>query len=200
MSVSHRVTPNQQFTYLRKGNKKRLISYPRDKKDTTYEILEGVVTIDELSISSNMTLQTLIIPDSLSMDIRSQFIRMENTHVLTASLYSYTSIQNIVAKDTNPNYTSVDGVLYTKDLKEMVYVSSGRTNEVIIPDEVETIRDEAIYYSQVARRISKMYIPSNVVNISDSTISFLNSFVNIVEVSEDNPIFTVDSNNKLIKK
>ena len=181
-------------------NKKRLISYPRDKKDTTYEILEGVVTIDELSISSNMTLQTLIIPDSLSMDIRSQFIRIKNTHVLTASLYSYTSIQNIVAKDTNPNYTSVDGVLYTKDLKEMVYVSSGRTNEVIIPDEVETIRDKAIYYSQVARRISKMYIPSNVVNISDSTISSLNSFVNIVEVSEDNPIFTVDSNNKLIKK
>ena len=75
-----------------------------------------------------------------------------------------------------------------------------RTKEVIIPDEVETIRDEAIYYSQVARRISKMYIPSNVVNISDSTISSLNSFVNIVEVSEDNPIFTVDSNNKLIKK
>lgn len=181
-------------------DKKRLISYPRNKKDTTYEILEGVVTIDELSIASNTTLQTLVIPDSLSMDIRDKFIRMENTHVLTASLYSANSIQNIIAKDTNPNYTSVDGVLYTKDLKTIIYVSSGRTNEVIIPDGVETIRDEAIYYNQAARRISKMYIPEGLVNISDNTINALNNFVEFVEVAENNPTFTVDSNNKLIRK
>ena len=125
---------------------------------------------------------------------------VEDEHLLNSCLYSYNAIQNIVAKETNPNYKSVDGVLYTKDLKEMVYVSSGRTNEVILPEGVETIKDDSVYWSQVGRKISKMYIPQSVVNISDNTIQRINSFVKIVEVSENNPVFTVDANNKLIKK
>ena len=182
-------------------NGKRLVSYPRNKKDTTYEILEGVEILDQMSIASNMTLQTLVIPDSLNFELKTfPGFTIENYHPLGLALYSYNAIQNIETKDTNQNYKSVDGVVYTKDLKEMVYVSSGRTNEVVIPDGVETIRDKAIYYSQVGRKISKMYIPASVVNISDSIINSLNSFVQVVEVSPDNPVFTVDSNNKLIKK
>ena len=183
-------------------DKKRLVSYPRDKKDKTYEILEGVELLDQMSIASNMTLETLIIPDSLIMERKTYPIfTWENDHPLNFALYNYNAIQNIVAKDTNPNYTSVDGVLYTKDLKEMVYVSSGRTKEVIIPDGVETIRDRSTFWSQVARHIPRIYIPSSVINISDDAMNFLNNgFITNIEVSADNPAFTLDSNGKLIRK
>ena len=181
---------------------KRLVCYPRNKKDTTYEIQEGVMLLDQMSIASNMTLQTLVIPDSLIIERKTYpGFTWENDQPLIFSLYNYNAIQNIETKETNPNYKSVDGVLYTKDLKELVYISSGRTKEVIIPDGVETIRERSIYWSQVARNVSKIYIPSSVVNISDNALSSINNgFIKKLEISEDNPSFTLDSNGKLIRK
>ena len=182
-------------------DRKRLISYPRNKKDNTYEILEGVVTLDELSFASNMIVQTVIFPDSLSFEARTQGIRFQGTSVLKSAFYNYSALENIEVKDTNPNYKSNDGVLYTKDMKNLVYISSGRTKEVIIPDGVETINDNSIYWSQVARSVSKMYIPASVTNISDSALKGVNNgFIKKIEISEDNPSFTLDSNGKLIRK
>ena len=181
---------------------KRLVCYPRNKKDTTYEIQEGVELLDQMSIASNMTLQTLVIPDSLIIERKTYpGFTWENDQPLIFSLYNYNAIQNIETKETNPNYKSVDGVLYTKDLKELVYISSGRTKEVIIPDGVETIRERSIYWSQVARSVSKIYIPASVVNISDNALSSINNgFIKKIEISEDNPSFTLDSNGKLVRK
>ena len=180
---------------------KRLISYPRNKKDNTYEIQEGVVTLDELSFASNMIVQTVIFPDSLSFEVRTQGIRFLGANILQAAFYNYSALENIEVKDTNPNYKSNDGVLYTKDMKNLVYISSGRTKEVIIPDGVETINDNSIYWSQVARSVSKMYIPASVINISDSALKGVNNgFIKKIEISEDNPAFTLDSNGKLIRK
>ena len=181
---------------------KRLVCYPRNKKDTTYEIQEGVELLDQMSIASNMTLSTLILPDSLIIKEQTypQFT-WENDHLLDYSLYNYNAIENIEVKDTNPNYKSNDGVLYTKDMKNLVYISSGRTKEVIIPDGVETINNNSIYWSQVARSVSKMYIPASVTNISDSALKGVNNgFIKKIEISEDNPSFTLGSNGKLIRK
>ncbi|MFR3156509.1 MAG: leucine-rich repeat domain-containing protein [Christensenellales bacterium] len=181
---------------------KRLVCYPRNKKDKTYEIQEGVELLDQMSIASNMTLSTLILPDSLIIKEQTypQFT-WENDYLLDYSLYNYNAIENIEVKDTNPNYKSNDGVLYTKDMKNLVYISSGRTKEVIIPDGVETINDNSIYWSQVARSVSKMYIPASVTNISDSALKGVNNgFIKKIEISEDNPSFTLGSNGKLIRK
>ena len=182
-------------------DKKRMLLYPRNKKGDTYEILEGVVTLDEFAFASNMNLENLIVPDSLTLEPRKQGIRSKNVCVLTSALYSYTSIKNIIIKDSNLNYTSIDGVVYTKDLKELVYVAAGRTNEVIIPDGVETIRSYSTFSSQVGRKVSKMYIPNSVINIADIEIELLNNgFIRKIEVAEDNPAFTLDGNGKLVRK
>lgn len=182
-------------------DEKRMISYPRNKSDETFEIPESVITLDELSISSNCLLDTIIIPDNFVLDPIPNFIRMEGAHVLTAALYSYNEVNNIVAKETNPNYKSVDGVLYSKDLTELVYISSGRTSEVIIPEGVTSIRDRALYYNQVYYiKASKIYIPASLQNITDAQINSLNSISQKIEVSPDNPNFTVNESNKLIRK
>lgn len=182
-------------------DEKRMISYPRNKKDETFEIPESVITLDELSIASNCILDTIIIPDNFVLDPIPNFIRMEGAHVLTSALYSYNEVDNIVAKETNPNYTSVDGVLYNKDITELVYISSGRTSQVIIPEGVTSIRDRALYWNQVYYvKASKIYIPASLENITDAQINSLNSISQKIEVSPDNTKFTVDANNKLIRK
>ena len=183
-------------------DKKRLISYPRNKKGDTYEILDGVVTLDEFAFASNMNLQTLKVPDSLTFEPRKKGIRSGNRTPVTAALYSYSAIQDIILNETNPNYTSIDGVVYTKDKKQLMCVSTGRTKEVIIPDGVETIIDYAVFPSQVARSIPKMYIPSSLTNISDMNLKLLNNYgaIRKFEIAEDNPAFTLDSNGKLIRK
>ena len=183
-------------------DKKRLISYPRNKKGDTYEILDGVVTLDEFAFASNMNLQTLKVPDSLTFEPRKKGIRMENITPVTTALYSYSAIQDIILNETNPNYTSIDGVVYTKDKKQLMCVSTGRTKEVIIPDGVETIIDYAVFPSQVARSIPKMYIPSSLTNISNMNLKILNNYgaIRKFEIAEDNPAFTLDSNGKLIRK
>ena len=183
-------------------DKKRLISYPRNKKGDTYEILDGVVTLDEFAFASNMNLQTLKVPDSISFEPRKEGIRMKNITPVTTALYSYSAIQDIILNETNPNYTSIDGVVYTKDKKELLCVSTGRTKEVIIPDGVETIIDYAVFPSQVARSIPKMYIPSSLTNISNMNLKILNNYgaIKKFEIAEDNPAFTLDSNGKIIRK
>ena len=183
-------------------DKKRLISYPRNKKGDTYEILDGVVTLDEFAFASNMNLQTLIVPDSLTFESRKEGIRAPNETPVTAALYSYSAIQDINIKETNPNYISIDGVVYTKDKKELLCISTGRTKEVIIPDGVETIIDYAVFPSQVGRSIPKMYIPSSLTNISNMNLKILNNYgaIRKFEIAEDNPAFTLDSNGKIIRK
>lgn len=183
-------------------DKKRLISYPRNKKGDTYEILDGVVTLDEFAFASNMNLQTLKVPDSLTFEPRKKGIRSGNRTPVTAALYSYSAIQDIILNETNPNYTSIDGVVYTKDKKQLMCVSTGRTKEVIIPDGVETIIDYAVFPSQVARSIPKMYISSSLTNISDMNLKLLNNYgaIRKFEIAEDNPAFTLDSNGKIVRK
>ena len=183
-------------------DKKRLISYPRNKKGDTYEILDGVVTLDEFAFASNMNLQTLKVPDSLTFEPRKEGIRSGNRTPVTAALYSYSAIQDIILNETNPNYTSIDGVVYTKDKKQLMCVSTGRTKEVIIPDGVETIIDYAVFPSQVGRSIPKMYIPSSLTNISNMNLKLLNNSgaIRKFEIAEDNPAFTLDSNGKIIRK
>ena len=183
-------------------DKKRLISYPRNKKGDTYEILDGVVTLDEFAFASNMNLQTLIVPDSLTFEPRKEGIRAPNETPVTAALYSYSAIQDINIKETNPNYISIDGVVYTKDKKELLCISTGRTKEVIIPDGVETMIDYAVFPSQVGKSISKMYIPSSLTNISDMNLKILNNYgaIKKFEIAEDNPAFTLDSNGKIVRK
>lgn len=184
-------------------DKKRLICYPRNKEGITYQMPDEVKLLDQMSIASNMEIKTLIISDNLSFDLQTfPNFTIQNTHLLDTSLYSYNSIEDIIAKESNLKYASKDGVLYTKDFKDLVYISSGRTKEVVIPEGVETIKDKSMSPSQVANGISKLYIPASVINISDATITYINNnqIVSKIEVSTDNPIFKLDTSGKLIKK
>ena len=95
------------------------------------------------------------------------------------------SLPEINVDENNKNYASVDGVLYTKDLKTMLSCPTGYEKETIaIPEETEVINDYAFYDC-----ISLKYIdlPKNIREIAGETEPFEGcDSLHVINVVEDN--------------
>lgn len=58
--------------------------------------------------------------------------------------FSYCSkLTEILVDSENQNYSSIDGVLYSKDKTTLIQVPGGKSGEVIIPDAVTTVEEYA---------------------------------------------------------
>ncbi|WP_294852425.1 leucine-rich repeat domain-containing protein [uncultured Oscillibacter sp.] len=68
------------------------------------------------------------------------------------------NLTSITVDESNPNYTSVDGVLYNKNCTVLCVVPSGKTGSFTIPDTVTTVQD---YAFQVGK-LSSITIGKNV--------------------------------------
>ena len=78
-------------------------------------------------------------------------------------------LKNIVVSKNNKYYTSVDGVLYTKDKKTLVQYPLGNTRTTFtIPDFVTKIVVSAF---QGSKNIKKLVIPGNVTNVSEKAFA-----------------------------
>ena len=172
-----------------------LIGFPCAKMlpEGRYEIPEGVTIIDDMCFSragfSGGNLKTLVLPDSYivkanngpnSLSYNSYF-----WNSLSAALYSYSGIEKYEVKETNPNYVSVNGVLYTKDMKTLVCVPQNYRGELIIPEGVESIFEGAFtmdstgnYYPKYPY-MTKLYIPSTVISFNKNRYhaSFFNKLI-----------------------
>ncbi len=78
--------------------------------------------------------------------------------------YELSNLESIEVSESNPNYTSIDGVLYNKDITEIIAYPSGKPDETYkIPDGVESVSITDFYLSQ----IKNLYIPDSLVKIED---------------------------------
>ena len=62
--------------------------------------------------------------------------------------WAFTNNQKLKAfevSEENPYFCSVDGVLFTKDMKTLLFFPCANVNEYTVPDTVETIRSKAFY-------------------------------------------------------
>ena len=62
-----------------------------------------------------------------------------------------------------PRYKTVDGILYSADMKTLILCPAGKTGEVTIPDGVERIRKQAFFGS----KISKVVFPDSLVRLQN---------------------------------
>lgn len=199
---------------------KRLVSYPACKEGASYEIPEGVEYIDELAFSSNRgnateTLKTLTLPDSYTIkkygEQSSLTINYENS--LANALYIASDVEEVLVKDTNTKYQSVDGCLYSKDGTVCWYIPSYK-NTVNIIDGCTTIEGAYCNPYIVKSGKSNVYvinIPASLTTISVyndtyNTIAYMNEMVDntrfdfTVNVDVNNPVYMVDENGYLIMK
>ncbi|RQE00262.1 leucine-rich repeat domain-containing protein [Prevotella intermedia] len=141
--------------YDKRNGTKRLLCYPGTKSDETYSIPEGVTSIATCSFMRASKLKTLKLPASLSKievsmdDVWDQWI---NPFVYSGS------ITTIDVASGNNTYKSVDGVVFTKDGKQLVIypvakTGDGGTTTYTVPAGVENIADAAFNTSTQVRQI-----------------------------------------------
>ena len=75
---------------------------------------------------------------------------------------STAQVLNYYVKEDNPNYISVDGIIFTKDLKTLEAFPTGRTGHYEIPDGTECVGMDAF----TGTALDSIYVPDSVRHIS----------------------------------
>lgn len=122
---------------------------------------ETLVQLLEISIPSNIILEN-------------NDIGASECCVLLPALLNYYTLSSIEINESNPIYTTVDGILYTKDMKTLIKCPELKVGRLIIPDGVEVIADKAFINSN----INSVVCPDSLISIKS------NAFCNCYELNE----------------
>ncbi len=101
---------------------------------------------------SGSNIKTIEIPSTVTSIAENTFNNLAN-------------LENIIVHQANTAYKSVDGVLYTADLKTLIYYPRGKTAKKFdsIPASVNKIENYAFYYS----RVEEVELPTSITSIGD---------------------------------
>lgn len=124
--------------------------------DTHCVIREGVVKIEDEAFSDCSNMISIEIPASV-------------TFISGWAFRGCTKLASFETSDLNESYTSIDGILFTKDKKTLVAFPPGKSlSSIVIPKSVTTIGDYAFYE---CKDLTEIKIPDGVVAIGNNTFS-----------------------------
>lgn len=130
------------------------VSYCPKLKSLT--IKEGSLkTLDMMDIYSCWSLSTVSLPKSLSG---------------FSSFYDCDSVEKVSVNSKSPYYKSHNGVVYTKDLKTLVYYPPGKKDTYfIVPASVDVITRTAF---NNAKHLGAVYVPKTVKEIGETAFGY----------------------------
>lgn len=136
----------------------------KEEKITLPEAINGIeVTSVQSGFGKNSNLKSI----TFSKNIRKN---------LTA-LSDISTLEEIQASKDNPAYQTEDGILYTKDKKELlVYPKSKKTETYIMPSEVEKI-DDYNYVLARLKYLKNLIFSKNLKTIPECSVSSMESVV-----------------------
>jgi hypothetical protein len=173
--------------------------------------------LGELSFGRNKNITTVVLSDKLIVD--SELDEHEKNSYnnygndLSRACYIYGNVRAYQVRETNPNYVSIDGVLYTKDQESIVAIPNEYQGDLIIPEGVRFWQDEALWsvvYTNadyfdgtLLDKVTSVSIPSTMEEIPDLQLSSLNYLVDRyglqISVSAENTRFMTDSEGHLVR-
>ena len=192
-----------------------LVSIPRGKTflKQVYELPRTVRYLGELSFSRNTDAVTLILPDSLVIDAyqtaeqRAAFVNRGND--LSVACYGYSGISAYIAKETNPYYQTIDGLLYDKKLTRLIAIPMQYDGVINIPEGVQCWCKDALsvdvdyFKDQALNQITEIRIPASLTVIEDRQIEAVNKLVDIyeteVKVGSGNERLRIDESGHLVR-
>jgi len=154
-------------------DEKTLIMYPRAKTGH-YDIPNSVATIGYYSIAYCISLTSVTIPNSVttidvgafrgctnftSVTIPNSVIRID-----TYAFFECDKLSEINVDASNTEYSSVDGVLFSKDKKTLILYPTGKTGHYDIPNSVTYIQTWAF---QSCTSLASVTIPNSVATIGN---------------------------------
>ncbi len=164
---------------------KTLINYPAGKPGESYTIPDGVTVIGSGAFNGAQ-INGVIIPNTVitigkeafdnCRNLRDLFIPSSVTSIVSDSLRA-SAVGEITVDSGNRSYKSVDGVLFTYDLKTLVMFPCRKTGTYVIPDSVTRIEDHAFngcFY------LSNIIIPDSVTEIGEYAFDGCDGLTSIV--------------------
>lgn len=159
-------------------DKRTLIKYPDGKEELNYKIPDFVTIIGHSAIN-NDNLVAVEIGNNVNaietngisgcINLNTVSIPVEVVKIKEGNFAYCENLQNINVDTNNSNYSSENGVLFTKDKTKIIKYPSGKNNaEYIIPQSVITIGE---YCFENAKELKNVKITSNVLNIEYSAFS-----------------------------
>jgi len=152
------VTPKLEIPAELEGKKVSAIgmnAFTGNNVITDLVIPEGVTTLNWYSFNTCRNLETVTLPDSLEFIDSWAFERCSRlktinvpanvTRINGGAFAQNSSMTSITCDPANKNYVSVDGVLFTKDMKELVAYPGGIQGGYTVPATVNHIGDAAFY-------------------------------------------------------
>jgi len=131
-------------------NKTTLIQYPAGKIGA-YTIPNSVTFIEQYAFTGCYGLTSVIIPNSI--------IKIKDL-----AFYGSSGLTEINVDVSNPNYSSVNGVLFNKNKTTLIRYPAGKTGAYTIPNSVTLIGHYAFYYCS---SLTAVTIPNSVVSIGE---------------------------------
>ncbi len=131
------------------ADRKTLHSFPSGKSGA-YTVPDGVTEIMNYAFYGCTGLTSLTIPASVT--------------AIGYAIQNCSSLTSITVASGNPNYCSVDGVLFTADRKILLTCPSGKTGKYTVPSGVTSIGSSAFAYCS---GLTGVKIPSSVMDIGD---------------------------------
>lgn len=151
----------------------------------TFVIKDGCTTIQSAALSFTI-FDEIIIPNSVTKFNGASFRNLQNVKELNvpASVTSMgvgfacvsSKLMKINIASDNPNYTSVDGVVYSKDMTRIMACPAGRTGSYIIPESVTKIENNAF---DGCNKLTGITIPESVTAIGSWAFSGCNNVKNM---------------------
>ena len=100
----------------------------------------------------------------------------DTSHISLADIENMRGI-NIEFSKKNPEYSSKDGLVYSKDMKMLISCSHSKSGKVVIADGVEEIRENAFAYRDM---IESVHIPDSVERIGDNVFTNCDNLKSVV--------------------
>ncbi|MBP5622954.1 MAG: leucine-rich repeat domain-containing protein [Thermoguttaceae bacterium] len=140
---------------------------------TSFVVPEGVKTIKKSAFLNCQSLESIVLPESLDTIEDSAFAGCSALksisvpkNVVSIGRFAFSRGDAFVSIDVaedNPNYRSIDGVLFSKDGKRLIKCPGGRVLDVyFLPDGVETIE---AYAFDSCYRINAVVVSNGVTSI-----------------------------------
>jgi len=109
------------------------------------------------------------------------------TNIGENAFYSCNNLISILVNESNASFTSLDGVLFSKDLSELIRYPAGKNGYYSIPSSVISIKDSAF---ASCMSLTSVTIPNSVKRIGGSTFK---SCVNLLSVTIESGVTYINS-------
>lgn len=136
------------------------IIIPNSVTDLGYGAFQGCSQLERITVGSG-----LIDVDLYCLD---DFSEINN--------YECSNLKEIIIDESNPSYSSIDGVLFDKTNQELIYYPRGREGEYTLPNTTRKIRSNAF---RGCSKLTKLNTLEGLTEIGDSAFSgsSISSFV-----------------------